>query len=376
MAAFQTLLHRYTGQEDFSVGTPIAGRNHQELEPLIGFFVNTLVVRSRLSSSLTFRELVGRVREVALGVYAHQDVPFEKLVEELQPKRDLSRAPLFQVMFSVVSTPEAELTFPGMAVRPFEAGGSTISKFDLTVSFAKTAEGFGLGIEYNTDLFAPATIARMTGHLRMLLEGAVANPGARLSELPLLSAAERRQVLVEWNDTRTDFPTEACVHHLFEAQVARTPEATALALKGRTLTFRELDTQANRLAHHLRTLGVGREVRVGLCLERSLELVVGVLGILKAGGAYVPMDPSYPVERLAFMARDAAVPVLVTRQALAALLPAQGELRVCVDSDAEARSSRDTPLRQAWSQATWPTSCTRPAPPAGPRASWWSTGAW
>jgi len=345
LAAFQALLHRYTGQDDFCLGSPIAGRNHQELESLVGLFINTLVLRTRLSGSLTFRELLGRTREATLGAYAHQDVPFEKLVEELQPMRDLSRPPLFQVLFVLQNAPLPELTLPGLAVRGFQAQETTTAKFELSLAFLETAQGFEGWVEYNTDLFERDTIVRMMGHLRTLLEGIVANPDQRLAELPLLTEDDRRKMLVEWNDTRTELPPDTCAHRLFERQVERTPDAVAVRFEGQQLTYLQLNRRANQLAHHLRTLGVGPEVRVALSVERSLELIIGMLGILKAGGAYVPLDPSYPSERLAWMLGDSAAPVLVTRRKTAETLPTLGEQRVYLDPEGEelSRQPEDNP---------------------------------
>jgi amino acid adenylation domain-containing protein/non-ribosomal peptide synthase protein (TIGR01720 family) len=334
LAAFQTLLHRYSGQDDISVGSPIAGRDRAALEGLIGFFVNTLVHRTRLSGNPTFRELLGRVKEAALGAYAHQDLPFEKLVEELNPERDLSRSPLFQVRFTYRTDPLPELKLPGLAVRALELESLT-SKFDLGLTLMETADGFTGTLEYSTDLFEAPTLARMMEHLRTLLEAIVVDPGQRLSELPLLSPEERQRVLVEWNATKAELPREACAHRLFEAQAARTPQALAVAFGEDVLTYAELDRRANRLAHHLRSLGVGPETRVGLCLERSLEVPVAMLAILKAGGAFVPLDPAYPPARLAFLLADAGIPLLVTQERLADELPTSAQL-VCLDAEAEA----------------------------------------
>jgi amino acid adenylation domain-containing protein len=333
LSAYQVLLHRLSGQLDLSVGSPIAGRNHAELERLVGCFVNTLVLRTRLSPEQTFRELLAQVREVVLESLAHQDVPFERLVEELRPERDLSRSPLFQVMFVLQNVPRSELTLPGLALRPLEATWAPTAKFDLTLTFTETPQGLHTLLEYNTDLFDHGTATRMLEQMRTLLEGIVAAPERQVRELPLLSEAARRQLLVDWNATRVDYPREATLPSLFEAQVERTPEAVAVEYQGQTLTYRELNTRANQLAHHLRAYGVGPESRVGLCLARSLELIVGILGILKAGGTYVPLDPSYPADRLSFMLQDTGVMVIVTQEDLADELPAQGSLFVCLDAD-------------------------------------------
>ena len=311
LAVFQILLYRYTGQEDVIVGSPIANRNRVEVEGLIGFFVNTLVLRTELSGDPSFRELLGRVREVALGAYAHQDLPFEKLVEELQLERDLSRNPLFQVMFVLQNAPISALEFRGLSLTPLEVHNGT-AKLDLTLALEETSEGIKGGVEYNTDLFEAATITRMVGHFQTLLESIVANPEQHLWDLPLLTAAEQHQILVEWNNTQIDYPNNTCIHQLFEAQVERTPNATAVVFDNQQLTYQQLNHRANLLAHHLQKLGVKPEVTVGICLERSLEMLVAILAILKAGGAYIPLDPTYPLERLAFMLEDSLLSLLLT----------------------------------------------------------------
>jgi non-ribosomal peptide synthetase component F/acyl carrier protein len=313
LAAFQTLLYRYTNQEDICIGSPIANRNRREIEPLIGFFVNTLVLRTDLSSNPSFQELLGRVRQVALDAYAHQELPFEMLVEQLQPERSLSYTPLFQVMFSLENAPMEPLALSSLTLDPWEIDAG-IAKFDLSVSIEETERGLKGSLEYSTDLFDAATIARTIEHFQTLLEGIVAAPERRISELPLLSEAERHQLLVEWNDTWAEYPLKQCIHQLFEAQVERTPDAVAVVYKDEQLTYRELNSRANQLARYLQKLGVGPEVLVGICVERSLEMVVGLLGILKAGGAYVPLDPAYPQERVAFMLKNAQVSILLTQQ--------------------------------------------------------------
>jgi amino acid adenylation domain-containing protein/non-ribosomal peptide synthase protein (TIGR01720 family) len=334
IAAFQTLLCRYTGQTDLVVGTPIAGRRRAETESLLGFFVNTLVLRTDLRGNPRFRELLGRVREVTLGAYDHQDLPFEKLVEALQPVRDLSRNPLVQVMVVLQQSPPQARELPGLTVRPVAVDCGT-AKFELTLSLQNTEQGLLATVEYNTDLFDHATITRMLGHFQTLLEGMIADPQQRLADLPLLTTAERQQLLVEWNNTTTDSPQDTCLHELFEAQVERTPNTIAVVCNGQQLTYSSLNRRANQLAHYLRALGVGPEVCVGLCMERSLEMVVGLLGILKVGGAYVPLDPAYPPKRLAGLVADTRLAVLVTQQQCAAGLPEQGAHVVCLDTDWE-----------------------------------------
>ncbi|MEG4111235.1 MULTISPECIES: amino acid adenylation domain-containing protein [unclassified Microcoleus] len=345
LAVFQILLYRYTGQEDVIVGSPIANRNRVEVEGLIGFFVNTLVLRTELSGEPSFRELLGRVREVALGAYAHQDLPFEKLVEELQLERDLSRNPLFQVMFVLQNAPISALEFRGLSLTPLEVHNGT-AKFDLTLELEESAEGIRGWFEYNTDLFDTLTITRMTNHFQTLVEGIVDNPEQRLCDLPLLSAAQQHQLLVEWNNTQTDYPNQACIHQLFEAQVELTPNAVAVVFENEQLTYQQLNYRANQLAHHLQKMGVEPEMLVGICVERSLEMIVGLLGILKAGGAYLPLDPSYPHDRLAFMLEDAQVSVLLTQQKLVAGFSEYKAQRLCLDTDWEviAQESEEKPL--------------------------------
>jgi len=316
LAAFQTLLYRYTGQEDICVGTPIANRTRAEIEGLIGFFVNTLVLRTDLSGDPSFRELLRRVREVALGAYAHQDLPFEMLVDELQPARDMSHSPLFQVMFVLQNAPVQALELSELTLSPVETENG-IAKFDLTLMMEERPEGLQGTVEYNTDLFDAATIERMVGHFQTLLEGIVADPDRPISTLPLLTTAEREQLLVGWNDTEAEYPGDKCVHQWFEAQVEQTPEAIAVAFgEEEQLTYGELNRRANQLAHYLQKLGVGPETLVGLCVDRSPEMVIGLLGVLKAGGAYLPLDPTYPQERLAFMLEDAGISIILTQSHL------------------------------------------------------------
>jgi non-ribosomal peptide synthetase component F len=327
LAAFKILLHYYTSQDDIIIGTPIANRNRLETEGLIGFFVNTLVLRTDFSGDPDFRELLGRVREVCLGAYAHQDLPFERLVEELHPARDLSRNPLFQVMFVLQNGHPGTLELPGLTLIPVEVDSGT-THFDLTLHIADTGDELVASLAYNTDLFETGSIDRMLRHFQMLLETVCASPGRRLSELSLLTDAERQQVLVEWNATRTDRLNEVCIHQLFEAQVERTPDAIAVVFQDRELTYGQLNRRANQLAHHLRALGVGPEIPVGICLKDSMEVVVGLLGTLKVGGVYVPLDPAYPKERIAFMLEDAKVPIILTEERLLTQIGRQSPKRV------------------------------------------------
>jgi amino acid adenylation domain-containing protein len=320
LAAFGTLLTRYTNQEDICIGTTIANRDSRELNALIGYFVNTVVMRTDLSGNPSFRDLLRRVRQVAWDAYDRKDLPFHLLVEKLQPERDLSYTPVFQVMFVLENAPTDTLELPGLSLSRYELPIAT-AKFDLTLSMRETEQGLIGKFEYNTDLFDADTITRMVGHFQTLLSAIVDNPQQRVYELSLLTEAERHQLLVEWNDTKAEYPQKACIHQLFEAQVEQTPDAVAVISGNEQLTYRELNQRANKIAHYLRTLGVKPEVLVGICLERSLEMVVGLLGILKAGGAYVPLDPAYPQKRLAFMVSDAQVSVLLTNEKLVEKLP-------------------------------------------------------
>ncbi|MDZ8221786.1 amino acid adenylation domain-containing protein [Nostoc sp. ChiVER01] len=336
LAAFKVLLHRYTGQEDILVGSPIAGRNQVETEGLMGLFVNTLVMRTDLSGNPTFREILDQVRQVALGAYDHQDLPFEKLVEELKPERDRSHSPLFQVMFAMNPpwTKGAEREVADLKIAStFGYTHSGTAKLDLTLVMRDTGKGLRASFEYNTDLFDEATIARMLGHFQTILEGILANPKQRISELPLLTPAERQQLFIEWNKTQTDYPRHACIHQLIEAQVESTPNAVAVVFGNEQLTYRELNSRANQLAHYLRSLGVQTNELVGICLDRSLEMVVGVLGILKAGAAYLPLDPNHPEARVAFMLEDSQAKVLLTQQRLVEFLPKNTAKLVEIDAD-------------------------------------------
>ena len=345
VAAFQTLLSRYAGQEDIPIGIPIANRTRVEIEGLIGFFANTLVLRTDLSGNPTFQELLSRVREVALGAYGNQDLPFERLVEEINPDRDLSRNPLFQVTFNLQHPTNQEVHLPGLTLSSLPAG-NTWAKFDLSVSLLDKEQELTGTIEYNCDLFDAATIRRMLGHFQTLLEGIVANPEQRLSGLPILTEAEKQQLLIEWNDTKTDYPNNRCISELFEAQVGRTPDDAAVICEDKQLTYRELNRRANQLAHHLQKLGVTPETLVGICMERSLEMVVGLLGILKAGGAYLPLDSAYPKERLAFMLEDARAKVLLTEHRLAKGFSSHAARVVYLDTHWQviAREREETPV--------------------------------
>ncbi|BAZ37903.1 amino acid adenylation domain protein [Calothrix sp. NIES-4101] len=319
LTAFKTLLYRYTNQTDILVGSPIANRNRAEIENLIGFFVNTLVLRSNLSGNPTFRDLLKQLREVALGAYAHQDLPFEKLVEEIQPERSLSHNPLFQVMFILQNAPMRELELPELRVEPLE-NNSTTAKFELTLAIEDGEQGLIANFEYNTDLFDEITISRLAANFEVLLTGIIANPQQQIGALPLLTTTEEQQLL-EWGKGEINRQPELSLHQLFEAQVEKTPDAVAVVFENQQLTYRELNTKANQLAHYLQKLGVKPEVLVGICVERSLEMVVGLLAILKAGGAYIPLDPAYPKKRLGYMLADSQLSVLLTQKSLLENLP-------------------------------------------------------
>ncbi|NJN10936.1 MAG: amino acid adenylation domain-containing protein, partial [Richelia sp. RM1_1_1] len=332
LTAFKILLYRYTGQTDIIVGSPIASRSRAEIEQLIGFFVNVLVLRTELSEELSFQELLARVKSTALEAYVHQDLPFEKLVEELQPNRDLSYNPLFQVMFVLQNVPIPNLDLPDISVS-YEEGHNGTSKFDLTLFMEDSKEGLVASCEYNTDLFNANTINQMLGHFQTLLSSIVSDPQQCISELPLLTPPEVQQLLVEWNDTKKDYPQDKCIHQLFEAQVEKTPSDIAVIFGQQQLTYQELNSRANQLAHYLQQQGVKSDTVVGICMERSLEMLVGLLAIIKAGGAYMPLDPAYPKERLAFTLADSQVSVLLANTHLVNDLPPHSAQLVCIDTD-------------------------------------------
>jgi amino acid adenylation domain-containing protein len=351
LAAFKVLLCRYTGQDDLIVGTPIANRNRLEIEGLIGCFVNTLALRTDYSGNPSFRDALPRVREACLAAYDHQDLPFERLVDELHLERDLSRNPLIQIMFVLQDGLMRSVELPGLTVSPVK-GDREIAYFDLTLQIDEAELGpMEVALVYKTDLFEPATIARMLNHLHVIFEAVVADPDQRISDLPLLTRGERQQILEEWNSSKTDSERHLCIHQLFEAQVERTPDAAAVVFEHEQLSYAELNRRANQLAHHLRALGVGPEVPVGLCLQPSVSMIVGLLGILKAGGLYLPLDPAYPKQRLCFMLNDAKVRVLLTQARLLAELPEQEATAVCLDSawEAIARESTENPVNRVMS---------------------------
>ncbi|OUL31349.1 non-ribosomal peptide synthetase [Nostoc sp. 106C] len=359
LAAFQTLLYRYTYQEVITVGSPIANRNHSEIEGLIGFFVNSLVLRTHLSGNPSFRELLGRLRDVTLGAYSHQDLPFEKLVEELHPERNLSHHPLFQVVFGFQNAPMSALELPGLEPS-FINIDIKKTRFDLEMHLWKCFENFrslwgakwqlseGIRgvIVYNSDLFEQATITRMLGHFKMLLSSIVTNPEQAIAHLPLLSKQEQHQLFIEWNNTQADYPQDKLIHQLFQQQVEQHPDFIAVSFGNQQLTYRELNNRSNQLAHYLQKLGVKSEVLVGISVEQSIEFIVGLLGILKAGGAYLPLDPSYPQERLNFMLEDAEVSVLLTQEKLRKHFEEFSNLIIFIDNDWKliARESEANPI--------------------------------
>ena len=348
-AGWSVLLGRLAGQDDVVIGTPVANRRRSELEGLIGFFVNTLALRTRIDAEQTVAGLLQTVRQQTLSAFGHQDVPFEQVVEAVQPARSLAHSPLFQVMLVLQNTPEAELRLPGLTLRQQDDLEWDTTHFDLTLSVSEAKDGSLAGVlQYCSDLFEKETVERWLGHLRVLLAAMVADDARPVAELPWLTSAEREQVLDGFNATQAEYPREVLIHELFEAQVQRTPEAVAVVYEGEHLTYAELNTKANQLAHRLRQEGVGQDVLVAISVERSLEMVVGLLGILKAGGAYVPVDPEYPEDRIVYMLVDSAAPVLLTQKRLEESLPSP-EARTTLLLDEEetyAGQPRTNPGRQ------------------------------
>jgi len=364
LTAFKILLYRYTNQEDIVIGSPIANRNRSEIENLIGFFVNTLVLRTNLGGNPTFVELLARVKEVTLKAYTYQDFPFEKLVEALQPERNNTEHPLFQVVFGFENSPMQTLELPGLKVNALNLELKT-TRFDLEFHVWNSGDDFrslwggdrwqeSAGIRgavcYNTDMWNGETIKRLLQDFQTLLSSIIANPHQAVGNLPLLSEAQRQQILIDWNNTKTDYPRDQSINQLFELQVSQNPEAIAVIFAGKQLSYRELNNRSNQLAHYLIKSGVVSEQLVGICVEPSLEMIIGILGILKAGGAYLPLDPSYPLERLSFMIQDAGVSVIITQQKLIAKLPSK--ITVCLDSDREtlAQESEKNPTIKTDSQ--------------------------
>jgi amino acid adenylation domain-containing protein len=331
LAAFYAVLQRTAGRDDLVVGSPVAGRDRSEIEGLIGLFANSLVLRADVSGDPSFEELLRRTREMALGAYDHQEMPFDKLVDALAPERDLASTPLFQVLFAFETPGRAGLDLAGLAVSPLPVW-SGAAKFDLSFTLLEAGEGLAADLVYDREIFDASTLARLAGQYGTLLAAALADPGRRLSDLPLLTGAERQQILREWNDTAVDFQAEGgCLHDLIAAQAARAPDGVAVVFEGESLTYAGLEAAAGRLARTLAGLGVGPEVAVGICAERSLELIVGLLAILKSGGAWLPLDPGYPAERLAFMLENSRVPVLLAQRKLLSRLPAHAARVVPLD---------------------------------------------
>ncbi len=326
LGAFNVLLHRYTGQGDIRVGVPIANRNRTEVEGLIGFFVNTQVLRTELTGQTRVNDLLQGIKEHALGAQAHQELPFERLVEALKVERSLSHTPLFQVMYNhqpVVADIASVSTASGLELALVEWQGRT-TQFDLTLDTYETSGTLHAALTYASDLFDASSIQRMAGHWLRLLQAMVADGEQRIGELPMLAADEQQVLVHAWNQTARAYPTERGIHHLIEDQVRATPDAPALTFGAATLTYAQLDTRANRLAHALREKGVGPDALVGICVERSLDMVVGLLAILKAGGAYVPLDPEYPRDRLNYMIEDSGIQWLLSQRSLLPVLPVDG----------------------------------------------------
>ncbi|WP_147451557.1 non-ribosomal peptide synthetase, partial [Corallococcus llansteffanensis] len=341
LAGYETLLSRYSGQDDFAVGSPVAHRTRPELEPLIGVFLNTLVLRARLDGDPRFTELLDRVRESSLSAYAHQDVPFERLVEALGAERGAERASLFQVMFALHNAPVPPPSLPGLRVALLPTAPDT-SRFDVSLSLMERDGGLEGTLEYSLDLFTSATAARLASQFRVLLEAVARDATVPVSRLPMMDAEERSWVLVDWNDSGSHPFVEDTLPRCFEAHVRRAPDAVAVEHEGRTLTYGALDARANQLARHLLSLGLRPEGRVGLCLERGLDLVVGMLGVLKAGGCYVPLDPTYPQQRLTFMFQDAGLSAVVTEHSLLPSLLEQSWPTVCLDAEPDLLERYDT----------------------------------
>ena len=333
LAGWAALLSRLSGQQDVVIGSPTANRGRAEIERLIGFFVSTLVLRLDLSGSPRVSELLERVKERALAAQQHQDIPFEQVVELAQPVRSLSHTPLFQVMFAWQNNEQGALVLPGLELLPLRSAPHVASKFDLTLTLREARGVIAGGLEYATSLFEPATIARYLGYFRNLLEAMVADDTQAVDRLPILGKAERDRVLYEWNDTKAEYPSDKCVHELFEEQVLKSPDAVAVVFEDRELSYSELNRRANQLAHYLRELGVKPDDRVAICVERGFEMIVGLMAVLKAGGAYVPLDPAYPVERLRFMLEDSEPVALLTQSHLRELFAATGDALSVLDLD-------------------------------------------
>ena len=343
LAAFYVQLYRYTNQTDILIGSPMRGRWGGDFQDIVGYFVNLMVLRTAVQENATFKEFLTQVSNTVKDAQKHQDYPFSQLAEQLQPQRDPSRSPLCQVSFTWQRQRWCESTEnllhsreQVLEIEPYLLGHQRGADSDMNLMVMEAQGVLQLCWQYNTDLFEACTITRMAGHFVNLLEGIVANPEERIWQLPLLTEIEQQQLLVEWNNTQTDYLQDKCIHQLFEEQVERTPDAVAVVFENQQLTYHQLNCRANQLAHYLRSLGVGADVLVGICVERSLEMVVGLLGILKAGGAYVPLDPDYPQDRLTFMLEDAQAPVLLTQASLVEAIPHHKAQVVCLDTDWQA----------------------------------------
>ncbi|NJM68702.1 MAG: amino acid adenylation domain-containing protein [Acaryochloris sp. RU_4_1] len=345
LAAFKVLLYRYTGQTDILVGSAIANRNRPEIEGLIGFFVNTLVLRTQLAADLSFADYLSQVRKVTLDAYEHQDLPFEKLVAELKIERNLSYQPLFQVAFELQNLTRENLKISGLTFEVLDPDVKN-AKYDLTLFMSETAHGLVGSCEYNTDLFDRQTITRFLGHYQTLLASIITNPGQTISTLPLLSKPERHQLLVEWNNTHKDYPDGQAVHQLFEVQVGRTPDATAVICENQSITYQELNTQANQIAHHLISRGIKEDELVGICFEKSIEMIVALLGVLKAGGAYVPIDPAYPQDRVLDILDDSRLKIILTQENLIHRFE-QDVSTICLNESAIALQPQSNPCHQS-----------------------------
>jgi amino acid adenylation domain-containing protein len=346
LTAFQILLSRYSGQEDIVVGTPIAGRGRPEVEALIGFFVNTLVVRTDCSGNPTFLQMLRRVRDVMLDAYANQDVPFEKVVQHLHVERDVGRNPLFQIMFQLRTAPRRSRSGP--AYDPPIPVERNTSIFDLSISLWESQDVLEGSIEYSTDLFHPETISRLASHYQTLLEAVISNPEQRIRDLPLLTPSERSELLAKWNGAEPPPLTNDRIHRVVEAVVENVPDSIAVAFEEYRITYRDLNERANRLAHYLCDLEIGPDVLVGICLDRSPEMVVAILAILKAGGAYLPLDPAYPQERIAFILRDAQPRIVLTTRTLANKVSGHNVRAICLDNISKVfarKSSMNLPER-------------------------------
>jgi amino acid adenylation domain-containing protein len=350
LAAFSVLLHRYTSQDRIIVGTPIAGRSRAETEALIGCFINTMVIATDLSGDASFREVLARVRNGFLDAFVHREVPFERLVDELRPERDLSRSPLFQVMFVLQNAPRGALDLPDLAAAPLNRESFT-AMFDMTLTMVEADERIAAAINYNTDLFDPETIQKMVEQFQILLTAIAQHPAESISKLPLVGDADLAQILLEWNDSGTDYPSDACIHELFAELAEQTPDATAVAFNDDLISYRELNLRANKLANHLATMGAGPEVLVGIFIERSIDLIVALLATLKAGGAYLPIDPALPLQRIDFLLEDGPIGLLLTHEHLVDRLPVTRAQVITLDSDQEmlSRESDERPVNSTCS---------------------------